>query len=276
VETTIEIPILPFLTISLALAIAFVIGFVRLFETYKKRINMEVDKKHHIEKDFERRLIEASLESEEINRSQFAMDIHDDIGALLTILKMKVNHAHAHPEEFKNQEEIYEQTQFLIEQTIEKIRQITHRISPPSLQHFGIIPPLQELVLAINESQQLDIKLHHEIEGLRYSSFIEVNLFRIVQECLNNILKHAQATEAAIQIFEDNTGLLPQLHVEIKHNGDGLSDDQVQDILHQSKGHGLKGIFTRIQSIKGSIRFVRHSNESSAINIRITSIDSKP
>ncbi|MEY4329952.1 MAG: hypothetical protein RL609_700, partial [Bacteroidota bacterium] len=79
-ETTIEIPIIPFLTISLALAVAFVIGFVRLFDTYKKRINLEVDKKHEIEKDFERRLIEASLESEEINRNQFAMDIHDDIG----------------------------------------------------------------------------------------------------------------------------------------------------------------------------------------------------
>ncbi len=276
VETTIEIPIIPFLTISLALAVAFVIGFVRLFETYKKRINLEVDKKHNIEKDFERRLIEASLESEEINRSQFALDIHDDIGALLTILKMKVTQAHAHPEEFRNQEEIYEQTQFLIDQTIEKIRQIAHRISPPSLQHFGIIPPLEELVQAINESQQLHVQLTHQLEGLRLDGFVEINVFRIIQECLNNIIKHSNARKASIGLFLERVNDSSKMNIEILHDGQGLTDQEVEQILHQSKGHGLKGIYTRVQSIKGKISFTSPQNRGGEIHISITSIDSKP
>ena len=274
-ETTIEIPIIPFLTISLALAVAFVIGFVRLFDTYKKRINLEVDKKHEIEKDFERRLIEASLESEEINRNQFAMDIHDDIGALLTILKMKVTHANAHPEEFKNPEEIYEQTQFLIDQTIEKIRQISHRISPPSLQHFGIIPPLEELIQSINDSQQLKVQFTHSLTTPRFSSFVEVNLFRIIQESLNNILKHAQAKKTHVSMYEETMQGVVRLHVEILHDGIGLSQEDVQRILHQSKGHGLKGIFTRIQSLRGEIHFLKPST-GGEIHISVTSTDSRP
>ncbi len=274
-ETTIEIPIIPFLTISLALAVAFVIGFVRLFDTYKKRINLEVDKKHDIEKDFERRLIEASLESEEINRSQFALDIHDDIGALLTILKMKVTHAQAHPEEFKNQEEIYEQTQYLIDQTIEKIRQISHRISPPSLQHFGIVPPLVELVQAINDTHQIQIQLIHQMDGYRFDKFVEINVFRIIQECLNNIIKHAKAKKANIGLFVERDHDRHKINIEILHNGKGLSDQDVEHILHLSKGHGLKGIYTRIQSIRGKISFSQPQQGGGEIQISIISIGSK-
>ncbi len=264
-EATFEIPILPFLTISLALAVAFVIGFVRLFAVYKKRINAEVDQKQKIEQEFERKLLEASLESEEINRSRFAMDIHDDIGASLTLLKMNVQYAHSHPMEFKNPQDIHDQTQMLIDQTIQKIRQVSQRISPSTIQHFGIIPPLEELIASINESKQIKIQLTHNFDLQRLSSFAEINLYRILQELLNNILKHAEATKANVSLIIDMTQNL--LFVEILHDGKGLTDPEFDHILHQTKGHGLKGIQTRVNSLNGKTLFQYHVEKGSEIHI---------
>ncbi len=266
-ETTVEISILPFVTISLALAVAFVVGFVRLFAAYKKRINAEVDLKQKIEQAFERRLIEASLESEEINRSRFAMDIHDDIGASLTLLKMKVQYAHTHPEEFKNPQEMYDQTQILIDQTIQKIRQVSQRISPSTIQHFGIIPPLEDLISSINESKQIKIQLTHNFDDQRLGTFTEINLYRILQELLNNILKHAGASKTNISLIMDVEQ--NQLYLEILHDGRGLNNAEFETILHQSKGHGLKGIQTRVHSLQGKTNFQHPTEKGSEIQITI-------
>ena len=133
------------------------IAIVLLFLTFKKRIEREQEAMREAEINFEREINEASMKAEQQERMQIAMDLHDEIGAMMTVLKINTNNAKNQIHQPERLLAVLENTTDMINQTAEAVRNISSRISPPTLAKLGLNVTLEDLVKTINETGEIQI-----------------------------------------------------------------------------------------------------------------------
>ena len=156
-ETTIEIGLLKFVLTGMSIMLGFSLTFIYLFNTFKKRIEREQEAMRVAEINFEREINEASMKAEQQERMQIAMDLHDDIGAMMTVLKINTNNAKTQIEQPERLLAVLENTTDMINQTAEAVRNISTRISPPTLAKLGLNVTLEDLVKTISETGKIQI-----------------------------------------------------------------------------------------------------------------------
>ena len=180
---------------------------------------------------FSRKLIE----SQESERKRIAAELHDGLGQNLLIIKNKLlvalSAAGAEGKELRTESQV-EEASDIVSSTIEEVRSISHNLRPHQLDQLGITKTLRAVVRQANESTAIEFSTEiHDIDGM-LSPEEEINLFRIVQESLNNIIKHSGASKA-IAIVKKDTELI---HVTISDNGKGILS---------SPGFGISGMEER-------------------------------
>ena len=241
------------------------IAFFLLFRAFKKRIEREQALLRSVEINFERDINEATLQAEQRERVQIAMDLHDEIGALVTVLKINVLNAKnriGKPDELL---EILDETAGLIEQTAETIRSISNRISPPTLAKLGLDATLEEMVKTINATGKMTVVYQSNLEGGRFQLDAELNIYRIIIETIHNILKHGQTTQLNLKLAQQNDAL----NVYFKYQGLGLTNAQVNQLLREQEGMGLKSIQTRINNFGAKINYSIDKKGNAEIEINI-------
>lgn len=207
------------------------------------------------EKEKERQLSvnAAIITGQENERERLAKELHDGIGPLLTYLKMKVESLNMTMEDKRTLKET-------INSTIDEVRNMTFNLMPSSLLDFGVDDALKSYIKNINELQKA--KIYFSSNGkthvTKYKKDISITLFRIAQECLNNGLKHADASEINLVINHLLT------HVELFYSDNGKGFDLNQATL----GSGLKNIQTRINVLNGKYN-VYSNAEGTRIEISI-------
>lgn len=189
----------------------------------------------------------AVMEAEEGERQRIAKDLHDGVGQMMSAAKMNLSAFEsewkiADPEQKNSLDKIIS----LVDESCREVRSVSHNMMPNVLLKKGLASAIGEFLEKI-ESRILKVHLHTEGLQDRIDSNVEIVLYRVIQECVNNVIKHAGATHLDISIIRDQDGI----SATIEDNGKGF--DVSDETKHE--GMGLKNIRTRVEFLKGTVDF---------------------
>lgn len=251
-KTEIGVPWLIIMGVVVMLLLALtVVVFVLV---YNGKLLRQQNRMQEIQVDHRKQLMEAIIQAQEKERQAMAHNIHDDIGSLLNAVKLNLGSVTLD----KNEETRNETVNHLVRSVqtgIDQLRNLTKELLPPVLEKYGLKSALDELVSRINLSKQVKAEISF-FETITFKkSFVELQVYRMVQEILNNILKHGGASE----IYLSGKRSENDYTIMIEHNGTGLSNEEVDDISQRSTGLGLKSIMSRALVIGSTVSYKNHS-----------------
>ena len=195
----------------------------------------------------ERKLSKSIIHAQEQERQRIAKDLHDDLGGLLAITKLQVEFMML--ESKKNKPKGLDETHKLLEIACKDIRYIAHELMPREVEGKSLKEMVSEVLDMVGSQDK--IKITYEIADLpKLQLETKINLFRIIKELLNNIIKHAEATEAQVNIFLVNHGRI--LTLVVMDNGKGIPKDILDN---PENGLGLVNLANRVNYLKGKISF---------------------
>ncbi|MFC0604630.1 sensor histidine kinase [Winogradskyella pulchriflava] len=227
------------------------------FIVYRQRQNIKNKQIATLEAQQNLTRLEALIEGEEKERSRLAQELHDGINGDLSVLKYKMTALDY--SKFSNADlKEYKASINLLDQTVEQIRQISHNLIPPSLNSFNLKEAIQQYCLKINNAHDIDIKFQYYGDQFNFKKNIEIVIYRIVQELINNIIKHAQATEAIVQINHHKK----TIDITIEDNGIGFSTTT------NHGGIGLKNIAHRTAYLNASLD-INSGTDGTSVTISI-------
>jgi signal transduction histidine kinase len=241
--------------IGIAVSILISIGIWLLRDIFYTWKRAELERKIS-----ERRVLNAIIRTEERERKRFAKDMHDGIGPLLSTIKLYMNELISEEVEKKEKEESMDYINKLIDDALSGIRTISNNLTPRVIDEYGLVSAINEFCNSINKTHKLAIDFKSP-DKLSLSNHIEINLFRIINELVNNTLKHADASKALISITEENS------HIIFTYSDNGRGFDYSKYVEDKQKGDGINNILTRVQSIDGDIDI--ETGEDKGINVRI-------
>lgn len=188
--------------------------------------------------------LQSMVNGQETERSRIAKDLHDGLGGLFSTIKMYFSTLQ-HEQESLHQNELFTKSYKLIDTASDEVRRIAHNMMPEGLMKLGLIHALEDMCSNINAARQLQVKLQSYGMGKRMNASTEIMLYRIVQELLNNIIKHAHATKVIVQFnLEAN-----RLTVTVEDNGRGFNLNETDG----KKQRGLETIKSRVNYLNGNI-----------------------
>ncbi len=245
-----------------------IIAFLNLKNSRKKRQlaeqqkELEKQKNLTLIKEQEITTINAMIDGQEKERIRIAEDLHDNIGSVLATLKLHFENLKLNREKKHfNQEELYNKTEKLIDETYLKVRSIAHAKNAGVIANQGLLVAIKMMAEKISSANK--IKIHVVDYGLdnRLENNIEIAVFRIIQELITNIIKHAEASEATINIsLFDST-----INIIIEDNGKGFEFQKTK----LKNGMGISSIQKRIKHLQGTFQVDSTLNKGTSIIINI-------
>lgn len=211
----------------------------------------------------------AILEGQEKESHRISRELHDSVGQMLSALSYHLNDLDTMLKdqctgEVKGSEKIEtttERAKVLLKEVIQEVREISHNLMPKILTDYGLIEALKQLRVDFASAVNIPINLDIFCESDRFDDNIEISIFRITQEAVNNILKYAKASEVNIQLIEHDTNL--QLLVE--DNGVGFSLTEVR----AKSGNGLINMEERARLVNGVLAIDTEINKGTCIMVEV-------
>jgi signal transduction histidine kinase len=206
---------------------------------------------------------EAILEAEDRERVRIARDLHDGIGQMLAAARMALGNFLVKK---KDENKHIQNSLDLLEDSIKEIREISHNMMPGALTKLGLSTALKQFVNKINALGVLQIEL--QIIGVkeRLSEKIETMLYRVVQEILSNVIRHAEATKVSIELVKHENELV----LIVVDNGKGFDSEEVKN-----HGIGIKNVATRVEYLNGSVNFDSAIGRGTSVIVEIPLINAK-
>ena len=207
----------------------------------EKEAALQKEKLEQLKRKQEVLALQSMLEGQENERRRLAKDLHDGLGGLLSAVKIQLSRIGKGRKIDGSQD--YRTVMGLLDTTSAEARRIAHNMMPEALVKFGLGEALGDFCNNIGESHHLSIDL--QLYGLdsRWAASLEVMVYRIVQELVNNIVKHAGATEAIVQLMV-NEGVL---HLTLEDNGKGFDTNEVG-----TGGAGTGNVRSRVRLLGGT------------------------
>jgi two-component system, NarL family, sensor kinase len=252
--------------------ILLILLFFLLFRSYrlKQRIllakkNNEIKEKKIAEllKNQELKSISAMLEGQEGERKRIAQDLHDRLGSMLSMVKLHFKSVEENIQVIREDNLVmYSKANNLLDEACEEVRKIANDLNSGVLNKFGLIPALNNLKESIEATGQLKIVvLDFGFDGNRLEYSVEINIYRIIQELVCNVLKHSKATEVSLQLLKKEK----RLNIVVEDNGIGFNINQIKN----KKGMGLKNIESRVNSLNGELNIDSGKGAGTTITIDI-------
>lgn len=220
-----------------------VILFVVMYQRKVIHHQLELEK---INTQQQRKLIHASIQGEEEERTRIASELHDDVGADLSSVKLFLNRASK-----ETPGKYVEQSKQLLDISIQKLRNISYKLQPTTLFHLGLEQSIQNTADVINKSDSLQMDYIIKSKQTKLDKQALLYTYRILQELLNNLMKHAHANEVCVTT-EQKTNCFSLL---LEHDGQGLTQTDYEKKIYQIGSLGLKNIENRVKAINGSITY---------------------
>lgn len=236
--------------ITFLLALSIVIFLVM----YQRRLAAQQRAMDRLKIEEQEKRLEAVLNVQEEERGRIALDLHDEVGALLSTVKLYMSNKNLQP---KHQEKATE----MLDDAVSKLRGISRNLSPENLQLFGLLSTLEQQINYLEELHAFRIVLHHNLGESRLPAEIEIQFYRILQELLNNTIKHAEAETASITLHLDEANV----SLEYKDDGKGFDLEEV----HNGKSLGMTSLASRVQIIKGNHQVSSAPGEGISVNIEV-------
>nr|MBP9739259.1 sensor histidine kinase [Chitinophagaceae bacterium] len=203
----------------------------------------------------------AILAAEEKERKRIASDLHDGIGQMMSAVKMNLSSLAYKLTSLTPQEAaLLEKTMALTDESCKEVRTVSHNMMPNALLKSGLSSAIKTFVDKIDH-KKLKVNLHSEGLDNRLPDTVEIVLYRVIQETVNNVIKHAKANQLDIAIIKDVDGL----SCTIEDNGIGFNFND----KNLTEGIGLKNIQARITYLQGTVEWDAVPNKGTLVSIHI-------
>lgn len=235
------------------------VAAIVLFITfYQKRMVEARLRQQVLESEFQQKILDATLESQESERSRVAGDLHDSIGGMLSAVRIGLS---AIGRQLSDTHMLDSQKQML-DDTIESVRRISRDLMPATLEKFGLIPAVRELCERMQATTQIQIGVMELGETRRLDNRRQLMVYRITQELLNNAFKHSKATYIEVVFtFKEN------LYLIVEDNGIGIDPKQMEESGRKSLG--LFNIQSRVQLLSATVTIDRDKKDGSKITVSV-------
>lgn len=242
--------------ISSSLAALAVLLLIILFITYryfkmKGRANRELmlrkdqvnqQKTLDLMKDQEISTIKSYMEGQEKERSRIAGDLHDRLGSLLSTVKLHFSSLEENVDPGKEARESFHYALQLLDDSVDEVRSVSRNLTTGVLTQFGLFAAVESMKEAINSARKIKMHIIRSGTEMRLDVDVEINLFRIIQELVTNVIRHAHTDEIFVQFVGNDN----RLNIIIEDHGIGFNMKNIE-----SEGIGLSNMKDRVESIGG-------------------------
>lgn len=240
--------------------LAFIIAL--LYFIYRNKQKLHEQKITKLETQQQLTATEAVLKGEEQERTRLAKDLHDGLGGMLSGIKFSFNTMKGNLVMTPDNTQSFERSMDMLDSSIKEMRRVAHNMMPEALVKFGLDTALKDFCNEIQQSGALYISYQSiGLENMVIKQTAEITIYRIVQELVNNIMKHAAAKNAIVQVTKTSG----QLAVTVEDDGRGFDTN----ILNKVKGIGWSSIQNRVEFLKGTLDVISEKEKGTSVHIEI-------
>tara|TARA_Y100000034_G_scaffold111271_1_gene144125 strand:- start:13780 stop:15564 length:1785 start_codon:yes stop_codon:yes gene_type:complete len=255
--------------IYVIISILVIASLISFYTQRKRNLALKLEKANMIQKqkveavksESQRRILNAVIEGKEKERKEIAETLHDSVSTLLSSANL---HLQASAKQFNGDLPVeIRKTRVILAEASSKIRDLSHNLISALLIKFGLTYAIKDLAQKYSNSE---LQVEIDIEPLpRYPEKFEIKVYNIIQEIVNNILKHSKATQAKISMREVSNNI----EIFIKDNGIGFD----MNLVDMKEGIGIKQIEARVQLMHGDFQIYSQINKGTAVEISIPTIE---
>ena len=251
-----------FLTIFTFIILLAIILFVTYYQ--RKQIQQKIAIQE-LKSEMQRQMLESALEVQEVERVRIAKDLHDEVGAMLSVTKMSFNQLLRKLDSAEDLAKMGKQTRELLEQSIGQVRRISKELVPSTLEEFGLILSIDEFIQKVHLASTTSFTFSHEgiAQKQRFDKKIELTIYRLIQELVNNALKHAEAKEITLKLTTKDNKII------FIFTDDGKGFDFVAIRNDPKSGLGLRNMESRLSVINGTINVQSSIGQGTTTTIEI-------
>lgn len=214
---------------------------------------LKEEKLRQMEQEQKNLALHAMLKGEEIERTRLAKELHDGVGILLSSLKLGLDRLTKPKTESSNLNK-------LVDKASSELRRIAHNMMPETLMKFGLVAAIEDLCDEINYGKELHVDLQHFGMDSEIFENTAIQIYRILQELLNNVIRHANAKEVLVQLLQRND----YLFITVEDDGKGIDP-----IAFDNPGHGLRNIESRVNYLNGKLTWDSNEGKGTTVSIEI-------
>jgi len=239
--------------------VALLIISLLSYRTYTQKRKLQEQKIAELEKEKVLSATQSLLKGQEKERNRLAQDLHDGLGGLLSGVKLQLGAMKGNLILSEEMGKTFNNALYKLDESISEMRRVAHNMMPEALMKLGLQQALQDYCDSLSESQPF--ALNCEFHGLekRMEPATEIVVYRIVQELLNNTVKHSGATTILAQVIRNDNSL----SITVEDNGKGFNTD----VATIDRGMGLKNIKSRVDYLKGQIDIKSSGGKGTSIHI---------
>jgi signal transduction histidine kinase len=245
-----------FLGVLVSIMLILGVVFIRKLFIYLQKLD-------DFRKESERKILDTIMQTEEYERLRFAKDLHDGLGPLLSNIKMSLSaFDKSNMNEFN--QHIAETSVSVVDKSISSLKSISNNLSPHILENFGLVSALNGFIENIQKLKLLQIKFNHNLSKIRFSENIEITIYRVIGELINNTIKHAEAKKIFLKMMLENDQL------KIIYTDDGVGFSKFQN--KETSGMGISNIISRLKTINGNLEIQSQKYNGFLAEITILSV----
>jgi PAS domain S-box-containing protein len=221
----------------------------RLFEYKGEKAILSIFRSIEERKELERKVLSAVIKTEEKERERFAKDMHDGLGPLLSAIKLYVNELNDDETSKEEKESYIDQINDMLDQAVTSTREISNNLMPRVIHEYGLIRAVEAFSEKVNKTKKLHIDFDYTGISESLDKDLQLILFRVVSELINNTMKHASAKHIKIKLAKDDE------QISLAFEDDGIGFDMNEVMNNPKTGIGLKSIISRVKSVNGRVIF---------------------
>lgn len=250
---------------SIALLLLIVFLVFRNFKSkqilHVQREELQSRKISELEKDKQLTAANFMMKGQEEERSRLAKDLHDGLGGLLSGVKHSILNMKENMILTEENSRAFERSVDMIDNSVKELRRVAHNMMPEALAKFGLADAIRDYCKSINASGAVQVSYQDFGESHTYEKSVETSVYRIIQELINNVIKHAEATEVLVQTVCNPD----RISIAVEDNGKGFDTAQ----LNASAGAGWNNIRSRVDYLKGIIDLKSEAEKGTSIHIEL-------
>ncbi len=244
----------------------FIFGFIAVFDKWnKKRLRKIHDREHEEEIERKQHVARMLIDKQEEERKRISREMHDSIGQELLILKHQLQLKLRDQSLDSETKSLLEEQSAAASNILTEVRNITHDLRPPELDRLGLTETIKSILNRIRNANE--IKLIGEIDSVDdfFEKDNQINLVRIIQEAMNNVMKHAEATKVNVKLINENN----RVSLTVIDNGKGIAIDQ-----NEFSGLGMNDIKERVEFLGGNMKIISSKGNGTILEFHFTKKDS--
>lgn len=248
------------------LMIVLCVTIVLFVMSHRKKYLLQQNELQRIENEKEQAVLKAIIASQEQERNRIAKNLHDSVGAELSMLKLNFSQYLYFMQGTEQEKNKFKNELNNLDQTIESISAVCKNLYPLTLQNYGMVKTLDDLIKRIHAYSSVSGTFSCHVTDSAFGPDQEklLNIYRIFQEVLNNILKHSKCSNLDVSIHENSE----KLEILFKHNGSIFTNETESLLKKKNTGIGLHSISNRVAVLEGSLDYF-FQNERSQVVIKI-------